>query len=157
MMDSRHKFIKVTEEIFIQLGFEPPEMNHDKFLPLAMQIEIEKIDFELVHSTSERPEEIIVLAKVEEISLENKDNSLSTLMKFNLELARNYSGCFGVDPNSKNFIFLTSRNLEQVDAVKLLQELREISAELRNWIVKIIEFNDEQLFNNELDTAFTLA
>lgn len=157
MMDSRHKFIKVTEEMFIQLGFEPPEMNHDKFLPLAMQLEIEKIDFELVHSTSERPEDIIVLANVEEIKLEHKDNFLSNLMKINLELARNYSGCFGVDPNSQSVIYLTSRALEQIDAVKLLQELREISSELRSWTLRLIELNDEQLSNNELDTTFTLA
>jgi hypothetical protein len=157
MMDSRHKFIKVTEEMFIQLGFEPPEMNHDKFLPLAMQLEIEKIDFELVHSTSERSEDIIVLANVDEIKLEHKDNFLSNLMKINLELARNYSGCFGVDPNSKNIIYLTSRVLEQIDAAKLLQELREISAELRKWTLKLIELNEEQLSNNELDTTFSLA
>jgi hypothetical protein len=156
-MDSRHKFIKVTEEMFIQLGFEPPEMNHDKFLPLAMQLEIEKIDFELVHSTSERSEDIIVLANVDEIKLEHKDNFLSNLMKINLELARNYSGCFGVDPNSKNIIYLTSRVLEQIDAAKLLQELREISAELRKWTLKLIELNEEQLSNNELDTTFSLA
>jgi hypothetical protein len=156
-MDSRFKFITITEEIFRQLGFNPPEMNHDKFLPLAMELEIEKIDFELIHSTIERPEEMIVLAKIDEIQLDDKKNLLTNLMKINLELARNYSGCFGVDPNSKNIIYLTSRALEKLDGVQLLQELREISLEIKNWIVKVLENNNDQTSKNEMSTSFSLA
>jgi hypothetical protein len=156
-MDSRFQFVTITEEIFRQLGFDPPEMNQDKFLPLAMELEIDKIEFELIHSTNERLEELIVLAKIEEIRLEDKDNFLTNLMKINLELARNYAGCFGVDPNSKKIIFLTSRVLEKIDGVQLLQDLRDISKELKQWISKLLEFNDDRISENEIDISFSLA
>ena len=156
-MDSRFKFIKITEEIFRQLGFDPPEMNHDEFLPLAMEVEIEKTDFELVHSTKERSNEVIILSQIEEIPSQSEGKMFENLMKINLDLARNFSGCFGVDPNSKKIIFLTSRELDQTDGIRLLEELRLISTELRNWINKIIEFNNSGMIKKENEIAFSLA
>jgi hypothetical protein len=129
----RQKFIELAEDVFRELGFPPPAMTHEESLPLAMELEIETMQFELLHSSTDQPDHILVSCKLGPLPDEGITVGLRRLLQANLVLARTHEACYGIEPETKNVHCMFPQVLAQANAVNLLASMREIATGSAHW------------------------
>ncbi len=129
----RQKFIALSEDVFRELGFPPPSMVHEESLPLAMELEVEAMQFELLHSSSDQPEHVLITCKLGILPEHNLNAGLRRLLKANLILAREFSSAFGVHPEEKKLQSMFRVHLHEVQAEALLEKMRQTAHALTNW------------------------
>ena len=129
----RRRFIDLVEDVFRDLGFPPPAMTHDPAAPLAMEIEVEGVSFEVVHTPEQRPECLLIECKFGHPPEEKLIPALRRLLEVNLIMAREHQAAFGADPRSNAVIFTSSARLEDSNARNLMEEMRALAERAKEW------------------------
>lgn len=129
----RRKFIELSESIFRELGFPPPSMVHEDSLPLAMELEVNNTDFELLHSSSENAERVLVICRLGPLPDEGVTIGIRNLLQANLTLARTHEACYGVNPTGDQVQCMYYEELDRTSARAILEGMRQISTDARNW------------------------
>jgi hypothetical protein len=129
----RRKFIELAEDVFRELGFPPPSMLHEESLPLAMELEIESIPFELLHSSADQVEFVLVICKLGPLPSGIGISGIRRLLQSNLVLARTHEAFYGVNPDTSQIQCMFQTRLMQVTAVDLLAKMRQISLDSLQW------------------------
>lgn len=129
----RRKFTALAEDVFRELGFEAPAMLYEDNIPLAMELEVEGMPFELLHSASDQPTRLVVICKLGPLPADEMAGGLKRLLHVNLILARCHEAVYGVDPEYKNILCMFNKSLETCTATNLLSEMRQISNDSFQW------------------------
>lgn len=129
----RRRFIDLVEDVFRDLGFPPPAMTHDPNTPLAMEIEVEGISFEVVHTPDQRPDHLLIECNFGHPPDERLAPALKRLMEVNLIMAREHQASFGADPKTNAVIFTSSEKIEESSARKLMDEMRALAERAKEW------------------------
>lgn len=146
----RSVFIDLCEGVFRQLGFDPPPMLHDDALPLAMELQIESRDFELIHSQSDQPEQILVLCKLDKLTGELSAAESTAMLVNNLKSVRLAEPYFGIDSDSKQIVWITSAPLLITTPDSLLEMLGDIALKATEWRNQLPNFEEENSQEAEL-------
>ena len=141
---SRRKFIEVIEEVFRNLHFDPPAMTHDADAALVMELDVEGINFEVVHNPRSNPEFCLIEARVGPMVGAKANQALLNLLQKNFEFSKNYSGCFAADIKDDEILYNSSLPLAQLSGDALLQKMRETGTEVRNWRVMLSDINSAE-------------
>jgi hypothetical protein len=129
----RREFIALVEDMFRELGFAPPATTHDPDQPLAMELEVAQINFEVVHIPHGAPGKFLVECHFGEIPIDKRTQVLTRLLEVNLALARSYEAVFGVDLAKGIVIYSFVERLGEVSAPALLATLHRIAKKAREW------------------------
>jgi hypothetical protein len=129
----RREFIALVEDMFRELGFSPPATTHDPDQPLAMELEVAQINFEIVHIPHAAPERFLVECHFGEIPIDKRTQVLTRLLEVNLALARSYEAVFGVDLAKGIVIYTFVERLGEITAPALLASLHRIANKAREW------------------------
>ena len=129
----RSAFIELCEAIFRELGFDPPAMLHDDNLPLAMELEVDQRGFELVHSSSNRTDRILVICKLGSMPSDHGEPELSALLAKNLGRVRDFRPCFGINADSGEVVWTSYESLDKLRGSVMLEKLRSLAAEAVGW------------------------
>lgn len=129
----RIAFIELCEEVFRELGFDSPPMLHDNNLPLAMEIHVESRDFELIHSSTDRPHQILILCKLDQLSAELTRDDYEAMLSTNLRNIRLGNPYFGITADEQELVWISSEPLSNKRASHILEKLREISLGTNTW------------------------
>ncbi|MDB5840436.1 MAG: dapA [Herminiimonas sp.] len=129
----RRKFIELVEGVFRELGFSPPAMTHDAEVPLAMELEVDGTVFEVVHSSTERPEEILVECHFGRAPGDGTAAVLARLLQVNLSLARAHEPAFGADHVSNDVIYAFHEPLDETTAPELMEIMKQTAVQAKAW------------------------
>lgn len=129
----RQVFTELCEAIFRELGFDPPPMLHEHNLPLAMELEVDQRSFELVHSSSDHPERVLVICRLGPLPDDVSKIHYAALLSKNLRNARDYLPCFGVNADCDEVIWMSFEFLEKMRASLMLEKLRLLAHEASYW------------------------
>lgn len=129
----RRKFIELSESIFRELGFPPPSMVHEDSLPLAMELEINGKEFELLHSSTEQAEKLLVICRLGPLPDEGVTAGIRRLLQANLTLARTYEACYGINPTGDQVQCMYYEPLDIANARSTLDSMRQIATDAGNW------------------------
>jgi hypothetical protein len=129
----RRKFIALVEDIFRELGHEAPAMTHDTDLPLAMELELEEVPFEVVHSTDNRPQDVVIACRFGAVPTERAVAALTKLLEENMTLAREHKPTFGADPENNSVVRSYTVALEGATASAVLGMMREAAEHAKQW------------------------
>ena len=132
-LDWRRKFIELSEAIFRELGFEVPAILHDDSLPLAMELEYAGMEFELLHSSTDMEDRLLVNCHLGPLPEEHVTRGVRLLLQANLPLARMHKVSYGVDPDKKQVKAMYYETLSVASARTVLENMREISSGASNW------------------------
>ena len=130
-------FTELCEEVFRELGFDSPPMLHDNNLPLAMEIHVDSRDFELIHSSTDRPYQILILCKLDQMNEELSRNDYAAMLLGNLNNIRLAQPYFGITADEQELVWVSSELLSGLRASHLLEKLREIAQSATTWRTKI--------------------
>ena len=129
----RRKFIELSESIFRELGFPPPSMVHEDSLPLAMELEVNDTEFELLHSSTEQAERVLVICRLGSLPDEGVTTGIRRLLHVNLTLARTHEACYGINPTGDQVQCMYYEALDQANARSMLEAMRQIATDASNW------------------------
>jgi hypothetical protein len=129
----RKQFVELSEGIFRELGFPPPAMLHEDSLPLAMELEVDKVSFELLHAPDFQPHRILITCLLGKLPERSILTMLYSLLKSNLGGARNFSFWFGVHPETADVTRLEYQELSDIHPASLLDRLRSIARDSAGW------------------------
>lgn len=129
----RSAFTELCEEVFRELGFDSPPMLHDDSLPLAMEIQVESKNFELVHSSTDRPNQILILCKLDQSSGELTRDEYAEMLSNNLTKIRQAQAYFGITADEKEIVWISTEPLENLRASHLLEKLKAIAESSQEW------------------------
>jgi hypothetical protein len=129
----RIAFTELCEEVFRELGFDSPPMLHDNNLPLAMEIHVDSRDFELIHSSTDRPYQILILCKLDQMNEELSRNDYAAMLLGNLNNIRLAQPYFGITADEQELVWVSSEALSGMRASHLLEKLREIAQSATTW------------------------
>lgn len=129
----RGTYIELCESVFRELGFDPPAMLHDDNLPLAMEIEVDERNFELLHSSVDRPHQILILCQLDN-SAENIGRSeLSSMLSKNLDNIRRFLPYYGINSDTQAVVSISTAALGDLQANTLLEKLKSIAQDALFW------------------------
>ncbi len=137
----RGTFTELCEEVFRELGFDSPAMLHDDSLPLAMEIQVESRNFELIHSTTDRPNQILILCKLEQSIGELSRDEYKAMLTMNLTQIRQAEAYFGITADEQEIVWVSTEPLVDLRASQLLEKLREMAERSQTWRSLIQENN----------------
>lgn len=129
----RIAFTELCEEVFRELGFDSPPMLHDNNLPLAMEIHVDSRDFELIHSSTDRPHQILILCKLDQMNEELSRDDYAAMLSGNLNNIRLAQPYFGITADEQELVWVSSELLSGLRASHLLEKLREIAQSATTW------------------------
>lgn len=129
----RRKFIELSEGIFRELGFPPPSMLHEDSLPLAMELEVNGTEFELLHSSTEQSERVLVICRLGALPDEGVTAGVRRLLQANLTLSRTHEACYGISPTGDQVQCMYYEALDMANARLILEGMRQIANDARNW------------------------
>ncbi len=129
----RRKFIELSEEIFRELGFSPPLMVHEESLPLAMELELDGISFELLHVPGELSEQIRIMCSLGVIPENYVAHGLEMLLTENLKNSREHSWWYGLDSDLDELLLLSSQDIAGISAQRLLEDMQNMIKESSEW------------------------
>jgi hypothetical protein len=129
----RQKFIELSESIFRELGFPPPEMLHDDYQPLAMEMEHAGKPFELIHSSTEMPERVLVSCNLGQLPDEGVLPGLRKMLQANLILARTHGPVYGLISENQTIRCMYYEKLDDVMASRILEKMRQVAIDSENW------------------------
>ncbi|MGI4847208.1 MAG: CesT family type III secretion system chaperone [Janthinobacterium lividum] len=129
----RRNFIALVEDVFRDLGFSPPAMTHDVEAPLAMEIEVDDIVFEVVHSSRDRPDKILIECHFGQPPVDRATDVLNKVLQVNLSLARAHEPAFGVDMTTGDVIYAFHEPLESMSARELMDAMKQAAVQAKEW------------------------
>ncbi len=129
----RQRFIELSEGIFRELGFAPPPMLHEESLPLAMELEIDKTPFEILHSSSNLNDRVLVICKLGNMPASNEDYGLQMLMKENLNNMRMHAEWYGLSAETREICLMCHKSLNNITPQKILHDMKKMIADSGNW------------------------
>lgn len=135
----RGKYIELCEGVFRELGFPPPPMLHEDSLPLAMELEVDQTAFELLHSPNAMASRVLIACRLGEVQPEMGTKGLQVMLKANLTLARAHEAAFGITPDGNEVRCLYYEDLEQARPQSLLEKMRRVAPDARNWHDRFVE------------------
>ncbi len=135
----RQKFIELSEQIFRELGFSVPAMLHEDSLPLAMELELNGISFELLHTPGELNDRIRVMCKLGPIPQRNAVRGMEMLMHQNSINLREHSSWYGFIPENRVLILMNSRDLDGISAQGLLEDMLQMTRDLCDWEARFFD------------------
>ncbi len=135
----RGKYIELCEGVFRELGFPPPPMLHEDSLPLAMELEVDQSAFELLHSPNAMASRILIACRLGEVQPDMSTKGLLAMLKANLTLARAHEAAFGITPDGNEVRCLYYEDLEQARPQSLLEKMRRVAPDARNWHDRFVE------------------
>ncbi len=153
----RKNFIELSEGIFRSLGFPPPEMHHEESLPLAMELEIEGIPFELLHSSTEQSHRILISFSLGEIPEESEQLGMIKLMKTNLKLARAHQAAYGIGTEKKEIRCMYYEDLDGILPDIVLSTMRQKSRDALIWKNDFFSKVTSNINISSVQSNYTLA
>ena len=144
----RQMFVELCEAIFRELGFSPPEMLHEDALPLAMELEVGQRSFELIHSSSDRPEKVLVICHLGPLPNDAGKSHLNALLSENIRNIRNFRPCFGINADSHHVISISYERLKNCSAIVLLEKMRIFANDASIWQERV--FTPENGFDDHV-------
>ncbi len=135
----RGKFIELCEGVFRELGFPPPPMLHEDSLPLAMELEVEQTNFELLHSPNAMASRILIACRLGEVPTSMGAMGSQAMLKANLTLVRAHEGAFGITPDGNEIRCLYFEDLDQIRPVSLLEKMRRVAPDAHKWLERFID------------------
>jgi hypothetical protein len=129
----RRKFVELSESIFRELGFPPPEMLHDDYQPLAMEMEHAGKPFELIHSSTEMPERVLVSCNLGQLPEEGVLPGLRKMLQANLTLARIHGPVYGLISENQSIRCMYYEKLDDAMASRILEKMRQVASDSENW------------------------
>ena len=129
----RRKFVELSEAIFRELGFPPPEMLHDDYQPLAMEMERAGKPFELIHSSTEIPDRVLVSCNLGQLPEEGVLPGLRKMLQANLTLARTHGPVYGLISESQSIRCMYYEKLDDALASRILEKMRQVAIDSENW------------------------
>jgi predicted house-cleaning noncanonical NTP pyrophosphatase (MazG superfamily) len=129
----RVSFTELCEEVFRELGFDSPAMLHDDNLPLAMEIQVESRNFELIHSATDRPHQILILCKLQESIDELSRDEYEAMLASNLTQIRQTEAYFGITADEQEIVWILTEPLTNLRAGQLLEKLRAMADSSQSW------------------------
>ena len=154
---SRRKFTALAEDIFRELGFAVPAMLYEDSMPLAMDLEIDGLSFELLHSASDQPDRLVIICKLGPLPADEMPDCLKRLLQVNLILARCHEAIYGIDPDHKNIFCIFNKSLETTTARNLIDEMRQISNDSSQWKDSFFSKSLETIQIKSKSESFSLA
>ena len=153
----RSKFIELSESIFRELGFPPPSMVHEDSLPLAMELEVNGKEFELLHSSTEQAERVLVICRLGPLPDEGVTIGVRRLLQSNLTLARTHEACYGINPTGDQVQCMYYEALDVANARSILEGMRQISTDASNWKDHFFSQNRVVSISGDFPSAHSLA
>ena len=129
----RRRFVELAESLFRELGFPPPEMLHDDFQPLAMEMEHAGKSFELIHSSTEMPERVLVSCNLGQLPDEGVLPGLRKMLQANLTLARTHGPVYGLTSANQAIRCMYYEKLDEAIASRILEKMRQVASDSENW------------------------
>lgn len=129
----RRKFIEVIEEVYRELGFDPPSMAFDSEASLVMEIDVDKVMFEVVHNPQHNLDNCLVEAHLGPISYQSPEEVLKALLEKNFEFAGKGGGCFSADVKDDVILFSMPVPLESIRGGDLLKIMRDVANSSLEW------------------------
>ncbi|MBK4733240.1 type III secretion system chaperone family protein [Noviherbaspirillum pedocola] len=129
----RRKFIEVVEEVFRDLGFEPPPMTHDPDTPLVMDLELEGITFEVLHHPKQHADHCLVEVNYGELTEDIAPDVLMRLLSENLGMARSFGDRYAANVKSNSILYCYAVPLEGAHGSELLASMRTAAARSKEW------------------------
>lgn len=129
----RSTYKELCEAIFRELGFDPPAMLHDDSLPLAMEIEIEGRSFELLHSSVDRPHQILIQCKLDNSAAGISRSEITAMLAQNLVNIRRFYPYYGINSDTQEVVSISFSPLADLTATRLIEKLRTIAQDALGW------------------------
>ncbi len=135
----RKKFLELSEDIFRELGFFPPPMLHEESLPLAMELELDGFNFELLHSSGDLNYQVLIKCKLGKIPQSNEFYGLQMLMRGNLENMRIYAEWYGVDFETREVLLMNGKDLGNTSAQDLVLCMKQMIENSSDWEARFFD------------------
>ncbi len=129
----RARFVELCEGVFRELGFPPPPMLHEDSLPLAMELEVDKTGFELLHLPSAMASRVLIACRLGQVSPDLGVKGMQAMLMANLTLARAHEAAFGIAPDGNELRCLYYEDLDQARPPALLEKMRRVAPDARAW------------------------
>jgi hypothetical protein len=129
----RRKFIEVVEEVFRELGFEPPPMTHDPDTPLVMDLELEGVSFEVLHHPKQNADHCLIEVNYGELDDDIAPEVLMRLFTENLAMARNFGDRYAANVKSDVILYCYAVPLDGLRGPQLLSGMRTAASRAKEW------------------------
>ena len=129
----RRQYIELVEDLFRELGFVPPAMTHDPDLPLAMELEVNELTFEIVHTPTAQPHQVLVECRFGTVPEPQAEEAYIHLLRHNLDQARHFHPAYGIEAQGNNVICAFHESLEQASARGLLDSMGKVAEQGKHW------------------------
>ena len=129
----RAKFVALAEDVFRELGHPPPATNFEPGLPLAMNLTLGGMAFEIAYLRSEREDIFLVECRFGKLPEADAPRVLTRLLELNLALARLHDATFGLEANTNEVIYTFTEQLQIANASKLLESMMWVAEQGKQW------------------------
>jgi hypothetical protein len=129
----RRRFIELVEEVFRELGFDPPAMTHDPDTPLVMDLELEGISFEVLHHPQQHFDHCLIEVNHGVLAEDIAEAVLMRLLSENLAMARDFSDRYAANVKTDNILYCYAVPLEGMHGAELLAGMRAAAADAKAW------------------------
>lgn len=153
----RRKFIELSEGIFRELGFPPPPMLHEDSLPLAMELEVDGMKFELLHSPNEMCERLLVTGQMGEYPGGFESTVMRRMLTENLSQARHHKVCFGISPELPAIRSLYYEELNEARPELILSRMKLCARDSDDWTRRFYVDASVNISHPQEGGAFILA
>lgn len=131
---ARLNFIEIVEEVYRELNFCPPPMTHDHASSLVMELNVDGINYEVVHNPNVNFSCCLLETRLEKVTAFQVEEVLLYLLSQNFDLSRQYRGCFAANIEDNTILFNFSLPIKDLRGHDLLQAMRENAAAAKNWL-----------------------
>jgi hypothetical protein len=129
----RQKYIDLAEAIFRELGFPPPQMLYDEYQPLAMELNHSGKPFELIHSSTELSDRVLISCFLGQLPDEGILSGLKKMLRANLTLARVHGPVYGFNSESQLLKCMYYEKLDDALASRVLEKMRQVAIGAEDW------------------------
>jgi hypothetical protein len=129
----RRRFIDVVEEVFRELGFEPPPMTHDPDTPLVMDLELEGISFEVLHHPKQNPDHCLIEVNYGTLDEGIAEETLMRLFAESLEMARGFGDRYAANVKTDVILYCYAVPLDGMHGPQLLSGMRTAAERAKDW------------------------
>ncbi len=114
-------------------------MLHEESLPLAMELEVDGIAVEILHSSSDLNDRVLVICKLGKIPSVHQDYGLKMLMKENINNMRMHAEWYGISAENKEVCLLFHKELTDITPQGILQDMKNLIANSANWETRFFD------------------
>jgi hypothetical protein len=149
----RQKYIDLSEAIFRELGFSPPHMLYDEYQPLSMEMNYAGKPFELIHSSTEMPDKVLISCFLGLLPDEGVLLGLQNMLKANLTLARAHGPVYGLNSETQIIKCMYYEGLDDSLASRVLEKMHHVANDSETWrdnfFLKTSQFSGKTHISNQ--------